>query len=45
MSEFDRFVVYSNKGVVYFLHSWAGMRSPGPFKTLTTAETLGLDGI
>ena len=45
MTEFDRFVLYANKGIVYFLHSWAGMSSPGPFKTLATKQTLGMDGI
>lgn len=42
MTEFDRYVFYYNAGKVFFLHSWAGMRSPGPFKTLDEAETLGM---
>lgn len=43
MTEFDRYVFYANsRGNVYFLLSWAGMRSPGPFKTLHTAFTIGM---
>jgi hypothetical protein len=42
MSELDRYVFYWNKGTAYFLHSWAGMRSPGPFKTLHVAATIGM---
>jgi len=45
MTEFDRYVFYYNKNVCYFLHSYAGMSSPGPFITLHTVCVFGLDGV
>lgn len=49
MTELDRYVFYWNKGTVYFLHSWAGMRSPGPSRTISeegnAGWTIGMDGV
>lgn len=42
MTKFDHYVFYFNKGTVYFLKSWEGMSSPGPFVTLSVGETLGM---
>lgn len=42
MTRFELYVFYSNKGVVYFLKSWEGMSSPGPFETIAVTQTLGM---
>lgn len=45
----DRYEMSYHKNWLYLRHSWAGMSSPGPYRTiwqdLCPGWTLGLDGV